>query len=511
MDDLSTFNQDMRRQDEEAYAQLTASQLNVPYINLVGYPIVPDVIAIIPKELAEQFQIIAYMRAGNDVNLASSNPPSDPQLIAKIREIGKAKNYQFHLSICSPTSINYALNLYQSQKTQESHGGQVDVTNQDDTEDLLKDVKNLSDLKDKLKSISTTKLLDVIFAGAVKTDAADIHLEPTESGVRVRYRIDGVLQEVTVLPFDTYKALNSRIKFLSNLKLDVKTTPQDGRFSIKTGENESIDIRISTMPAANGEIIDMRLLNSKEQIVELANLGIRADALALIEEAIQKPNGLILNTGPTGSGKTTTLYAILNKLNKPGIKIITLEDPVEYKIPGIDQVQINAEKGYTFATALRASLRQDPNIIMVGEMRDKETAEIGLQAAMTGHLVLSTLHTNNAPASIGRLLDMGIEPYLLAGSINLIIAQRLIRKTCTKCQGKGCNICNHTGFKGRIAIIECLKPNDTINNLIIQKAPLSEFLKVAKAEGMKTMEEDGLEKVAAGITTKEEVHSVTQE
>ncbi|MDO8513883.1 MAG: GspE/PulE family protein [bacterium] len=511
MDDLSSFNQTMRRQDEETNAQMLAAQYSVPYINLIGYPIAPDILSIIPQELAVKYNSIAFMRAQNKVHVAILTP-ENPEMIKFLQELAVKTKYEFAFVLCSPASINHALELYKTLKPdQSSHSSDQIDTSQTSADDILKDVKNLTDLKDKIKTISTTQLLDVIFGGAVKIDAADIHLEPAENGVRIRYRIDGVLQEVAILPLDVYKSLNSRIKFLSNLKLDVKTTPQDGRFSIKTGPTDTIDIRISTMPAAYGEIIDMRLLNSKDEIVDLANLGIRPDALALIEEAVAKPNGLVLNTGPTGSGKTTTLYAILNKLNKPGIKIITLEDPIEYKIPNIDQVQINAEKGYTFAAALRASLRQDPNIIMVGEMRDKETAEIGLQAAMTGHLVLSTLHTNNAPASLGRLMDMGIEPYLLAGSINLIIAQRLVRKVCVSCKGKGCSICNHTGFKGRIAIIECLKPNDVINNLIIRKAPLSEFLKVAKQEGMKTMEEDGMEKVAQGITTKEEILRVTQE
>lgn len=511
MDDLSSFAQAIRRQDEETNTQALAAHIGMPYINLIGYPIAPEVISIIPHDTALKYQILPFVRVGNNINIALTNT-DDPVMLEYLKQLAQEKKYHFNFSLCSPASIMYALRLYPKKpEDQPEHAKDQVDTSHLSTEDLLKDVKNLSDLKNTLKTISTTHLLDVIFGGAVKVNAADIHIEPGEDGIRIRYRIDGVLQEIAIIPPDVYKALNSRIKFLANLKLDVKTTPQDGRFSIKSGASESIDIRISTMPAAYGEIIDMRLLNSKDEIVELANLGIRPDALALIEEAIAKPNGLILNTGPTGSGKTTTLYAIVNKLNKAGIKIITLEDPIEYKMTGIDQVQINQDKGYTFAVALRASLRQDPNIIMVGEIRDKETAEIGLQAAMTGHLVLSTLHTNNAPASIGRLLDMGIEPYLLAGSINLIIAQRLVRKICQECKGQGCNICNHTGFKGRVAIIECLKPNDTINNLIINKAPLSEFLKTAKAEGMKTMEEDGMEKVAEGITTKEEVWRVTQE
>lgn len=498
----------MRRQDEEATTQALANQIGLPYINLSGYPILPDVLLIIPEQLARSIQAASFMRAGTKVHIALANPYV--QDVGKILEnLAKETQYEFTYSICSHSSLNYALNLYsQNKKETKLEGVNASASG---LQDILKNINSLSDLREQIKHVSVTELLDVIFGGAVKTDAADIHLEPGEQGVRIRYRIDGVLQEVSILPLETYKALNSRIKYLSKLKMDVRNVPQDGRFSINTANGDPIDIRISTMPANHGEIIDMRLLNSKDQIVDLSNLGIRPDALALIEEAISKPNGLILNTGPTGSGKTTTLYGILNKLNKPGIKIITLEDPVEYKITGINHVQINSDQGYTFAVALRASLRQDPNIIMVGEMRDKETAEIGLQASLTGHLVLSSLHTNNAPAAIPRLMDIGVEPYLLAGSINLIIAQRLIRKLCQDCKGKGCFECSETGYKGRIAIIECLKPTPSVNDLIMQRAPMSEFLRVAKSEGMKTMEEDGLEKVAQGITTKEEVHRVTKE
>jgi general secretion pathway protein E len=310
------------------------------------------------------------------------------------------------------------------------------------------------------------------------------------------------------LPVVTYKQIINRIKYLSKLKLDV-THPQDGRFTIDV-VGEEVDIRVATLPATYGEAVVMRLLPKKKSFLTMQNLGFRPDAQAAIEEAISQPQGVILNTGPTGSGKSTTLYAILQKLNTPERKIITMENPVEYRIDGIEQIQIDLENQTAFMDILKGSLRQDPDVMMIGEIRDAESASIALQAAMTGHLVLSTLHTNNAASTYARLLEIGVEPYLMGGTMNLIIAQRLVRKVHAECGGKGCAICHNTGYKGRVALVEYIKPTAEIEALVQRKASLREFEEVAKKMGMKTMYEDGQEKIAAGITTKEEVDRVTR-
>jgi len=323
----------------------------------------------------------------------------------------------------------------------------------------------------------------------------------------------------------TYHNLISRIKYLAKLKLDI-SRPQDGRFVVEVLSQE-VDIRVATLPTTYGEAVTLRLLPKNKSFISIEKLGFSEKALAVIKEAITKPQGMIINTGPTGSGKTTTLYAILKVLNQPGKKIITLEDPIEYRIEGIEQVQIIhpekerggseetetlAEREQTvFLDALKGCLRQDPDILMIGEIRDKETAEVTLQAALTGHLVLTTLHTTNAPAALARLTEMGIEPYLLAGTIDLIISQRLVRMIHKVCGGKGCEECHHTGFKGRLAIIEVLKPGAEIEKLVLEKAPLRSFEETAHKLGMETMLEDGMKKVAAGLTTKGEVERVTQE
>jgi type IV pilus assembly protein PilB len=507
MADIDQTLQFFAREEEEKIAQNRAQKLNLTYINLVGYPIAPDVIRIVPKDLAEQNKIIAYIRIGKKVRLAVPHPEKEDEIKAIIDKLKVATNFEFAVSLCSETSIDYALKLYSIEAPEKPAETKVEVTKE---QIAAQEVKNLGELKEQITKVPTTKLLDTVFAGALAVNASDIHIEPEEKDMRLRYRIDGVLQDVAKFTPEAYKSLLSRIKYLSNMKLDLHNIPQDGRFSISAFQR-AIDIRSAIIPTGYGEAIVLRLLEMAGTMLKLVDLGFDPQILSTIQEAVSKPNGLILNTGPTGSGKTTTLYAILEQLNKPGVKIITLEDPIEYRVAGIDQVQIKEEEGLTFAKALRASLRQDPDILMVGEVRDLETAETCVQAALTGHLVLSTLHTNNAPAALARLVEMGVKPYLLAGSINLIIAQRLVRKICQQCSGQKCNQCNQTGFKGRIAIIEVLVPTPAIEKLIIEKAPLRTFMETAKKEGMVSMYEDGMKKVAQGITTKEEVERVTKE
>jgi len=500
---IYSFNRD----EEEKQFELVAKKNSLPYVDLMGYPILLDVLKIIPQETAEKEKVVAYLRAGNDVKIATSNP-TNQNLQSILLKIEKAIDARFTLAVCSNSSLNYALSLY-NQVPESTSSEKIEVTGIS-KEKFAQDIKNLVELKDKIKNVPTTELLDVLFTGAIISEASDIHLEPQESNLQVRYRVDGVLQNIATLPLQSYQVLNSRIKYLAGLKLDLRNVPQDGRFDFKAS-GRAIDVRISTLPAAFGEIIEMRLLPKDKTFITLDQLGFSPEYIKMIREAAKKPQGIVFNTGPTGSGKTTTLYAILAELNKPGVKLITLEDPIEYRLKGVDQSQVEPDKGYTFATGLRSILRQDPDIIMVGEIRDDETATTAIQAAMTGHLVLTTLHTNNAPTAIPRLLDMGVKPYLLGGSINLIIAQRLVRKICVNCHGKGCDICGKTGYKGRIVIAELLVPTKEIEELIQRKATLREFTEAAKKAGMKSMLEDGMDKVKQGITTEEEVLRVTQE
>lgn len=507
MPDIDLTLQQFAREDEEKHAEEQAKKLKLPYINLVSYPVAPDVLGIIPKEEAATYGAVSYLRAGKIVRVAS-NTPQNPKLKPFLEKLALASKNEFVISYCSKTSFLYALQLYKVLMPEMPKEEKVEVTKE--TEDNFeKEIQTFEDLKEKITEVSTTDLLDLVFAGGIKNNASDIHIEPQENDFRLRFRIDGVLHDVATLPRETYKQVLSRIKYLSKLKLDV-THPQDGRFEISV-LGEPVDIRVASLPTSYGESIVMRLLPKNKKFEDLANLGFNIGAVKTIEEAISKPQGMILNTGPTGSGKTTTLYALLKKLNTPERKIITLENPIEYRLAGVEQIQIDIENKTSFMDALKGALRQNPDIMMVGEIRDAETANIALQAAMTGHLVLTTLHTNNAPSALARLVEMGIQPYLLAGSINLIIAQRLVRTIHKECAGKGCANCQNTGFKGRVAIVETLVPGREIEELIHKKAPLRDFEETAHKLGMKTMYEDGLEKVSQGLTTKEEIERVTKE
>jgi len=506
MADINLQLQQIAREDEERHTKEQAQKLGLPYINLVGYPFAPDVMALVPANIANQYRIVAYLRAGDLIRLAT-HEPQNPELKNIIAQLQAANKARIEISYCSETSIRYALDSYRL-LLPETKEAKVEVTEEKEA-GFEQEIATLEGLKEKISQVSTSELLDVLFAGAIKLDASDIHLEPGEQNFRIRYRIDGVLEEIAQLPMSAFHNLLSRIKFLAKLKLDV-THPQDGRFEIKVLATD-VDIRVATLPTSYGEAVGMRLLPKNKKFLKLDNLGFPEDVLKMIREAMAKPQGMIINTGPTGSGKTTTLYAILQELNQPGKKIITLEDPIEYRVAGIEQIQIDAENKTGFLDALKGSLRQDPDILMIGEIRDQETARIALQAAMTGHLVLTTLHTNNAPAALARLTDIGVEPYLLAGSINLIIGQRLVRTIHQECGGKGCPACRNTGFKGRIAIVEAIAPGPEIEKLIRQKAALRDFEETAHKLGMRTMYEDGMDKVAKGLTTKEEVERVTKE
>ena len=468
-----------------------------------------DVLNVIPQDISKKYSIVSYLKTEKQLKVATPHP-ENKDLAEVLKKIEQDNDVKIVLMVCSQSSVAYTQQVYALQKEKKETQEKVVISDEGTKQQFDLDVKNLIELKDKISQVPATELMQILFAGALSVGASDIHLEPEENDVRIRYRVDGILQDVAKLPKSAEHVLNSRIKYLAKLKLDIKDRPQDGRFDVSEGVTP-IDIRTSVLPSAYGETIVLRLLPKNKKLITLEELGFRKEYIDIINRVTSKPHGIIFNTGPTGSGKTTTNYAILDRLNKPGVKIITLEDPIEYKIAGINQSQVEEERGYTFASGLRSILRQDPDIIMVGEVRDAETSNIAMQAAMTGHLVLTTLHTNNASGAIPRLLDMGVKAYLVGGSINLIIAQRLVRKIHQDCQGKGCLECNMTGFKGRVAIAELLVPNEKIEQLILRNATLAEFENVARESGMMTMYEDGMDKVRQGITTKEEVLRVTQE
>lgn len=507
--DIQKAVQAIDRDQAESQAKNEASTLGLNYIDLVNYPIAPEVLSLIPEKIAQEQKLIAYLRAGKSLRIATNNPANlkIPEVLAQIPDF---ENYEITLVVASNLSMDYALNLYKTALPEYRRGSGKVAIGKKTEEEFSEKVKTFQDLDALLQKTSATHLIDLIFTAALSFRASDVHVEPEEEAVRLRFRIDGVLQDAGHLEKDAYRGLLARIKNLANIKLDVVVKPQDGRFDFTLGEHK-LDVRISTMPTGFGEMINMRLLSQNIKTISLEELGFRADALKLIEEAISKPHGLILNTGPTGSGKTTTLYSILAKLNQPGKKILTIEDPIEYRLVGIDQSQIEAAKGYDFSNALRSALRQDPDVMMVGEIRDAETAEIAMQSALTGHLVLSTLHTNDAASTFPRLIDMGVKPFLIAGTVNLIIAQRLVRRICPKCQGAGCENCNKLGYKGRMVIAEILKINPEIEKLIHDKASVHEFEEAAKRAGMITMAEDGVGKVKEGLTTQEEIDRVAEE
>lgn len=537
----------INRDLEERHAQDLAKHLNLTYIDLLGYPFVEELLKLIPKEDAIKYRLIPYLKLGNQIKIGLVNP-SDAVAIAYLNDFATKSRFVLTQSVISQSSLDHAIENYDHfQKIRD----EKELHRQEEEADIVSfDITDIDSAAEAAKRASTTKLLDVLLVGAIKLNASDIHFEPVEANFLTRYRVDGILQDIVVLPINKYHQLLSRIKYMSALRMDINDRPQDGRFSFVAPEMTSIDFRISIMPSAYGESVVLRILNTDKAILGLEKMGFRPDALTAIREAVTRPHGMVITSGPTGSGKSTTLYAILMELKKPGVKIITLEDPVEYKIEGIEQSQVKPGAGYEFSDGLRASMRQDPDILMVGEIRDLDTAEIAVQAALTGHLLLSTIHANSAPAVYARFIEIGVKPFLLSGSINLIMAQRLVRRVCPKCatkympaetewteltakllpikdrispalaqrlaqpselvKGVGCAECNNSGYLGRQVIVEYIIPNETIETLIAQKASIMTFEKEAIANGMITMEQDGLLKALEGSTTTDEVWRVTK-
>jgi type IV pilus assembly protein PilB len=511
-------------------------QYGVPSINLKFYEVDASVIKLIPQDTAVRYQIVPLSRVGSTLTIAMT----DPTNVFAMDDIKFMTGFNVEPVVASETAIAEAISKFYGEV---ESGEELDKVMKDLSAEDAADLElateeqetNLADLERAAEEAPIIKLVNLIMTDAVKRGASDIHVEPYEKEVRVRLRIDGILQAVMAPPMKLRDAILSRIKIMAKLDISEKRLPQDGRIMIKyrkDGRIKDLDFRVSTIPTLYGEKIVMRLLDKENLRLDMTKLGFEQESLTKYEHAILRPYGMVLVTGPTGSGKTNTLYSSIARLNTAETNIMTAEDPVEFQLAGINQVQMKDQIGLNFAAALRAFLRQDPNIILVGEIRDFETAEIAVKAALTGHLVLSTLHTNDAPSTISRLMNMGIEPFLVATSVNLICAQRLVRKICQNCKepldvppqamldagfsqeevaatkisiGKGCGTCNKTGYKGRVGLYEVMEINDELRELILVGASALELKKKAIDQGMLTLRKSGLTKAAAGLTTLEEV------
>lgn len=517
-------------QESELVAFLSR-QYGVPHIALADYEIDPAVIKIIPAEVAQKYNLVPVNRAGSTLIVAVS----DPSNLFAIEDIKFMTSYNVEMVVTAESDIKGAIDRYYDQSA-----SLADVMDNLDIGDLeLVDTDeevDVSSLERATEDAPVVKLVNLILMDAIKKKASDIHIEPYEKSFRVRYRIDGVLYEVMKPPLKLKNAITSRIKIMAELDIAERRLPQDGRIKIKLGGGKDMDYRVSVLPTLFGEKVVMRLLDKSSLQLDMTKLGYEPEALAHFKREIHKPFGMVLVTGPTGSGKTVSLYSALSELNKVTENISTAEDPVEFNFAGINQVQMHEEIGLNFAAALRSFLRQDPDIIMIGEIRDFETAEIAVKAALTGHLVLSTLHTNDAPATINRLLNMGIEPFLVASAVNLITAQRLARRVCSECkekediplqaliaagvspeeapeyvcyQGRGCPACNNSGYKGRVGFYQVMPMLEPIRELILNGANTAEIKRESIRLGIKTMRQSGLTKVKEGITSLEEVLRVT--
>ncbi len=519
--------------NEEDLTAFLSKQYGVPSINLSEWEVTNDVIQLVPTELAKRHQLIPVNRAGATLIVAMS----DPSNIYAIDDLKFRTGLNIEVVVASEVAIDEAIQrYYERQVSYDDVLGDIDADTVEvgtDGEDSV----NVVDLEKASGEAPVIKLCNVILLNAIKKRASDIHSEPYEKAFRVRYRIDGVLyEENPPLPLKLKAAVTSRLKIMSNLDISERRLPQDGRIKLKLGKDKEMDFRVSVLPTLFGEKIVLRLLDKSNLQLDMTKLGFEEAQLKEFMKAINQPFGMVLVTGPTGSGKTTSLYSALQELNKPTRNISTAEDPVEYNLMGINQVQMHEGVGLNFATALRSFLRQDPNIIMVGEIRDFETAEIAVKAALTGHLVLSTLHTNDAPSTISRLLNMGVEPFLVTASVNLILAQRLARKICSECKqpveanvkglvdlgvkpeiakklalfkGAGCRNCSNTGYKGRIALYEVMPFFDPLKELVLHGVSTTELKAEAIRQGMQSLRMSGISKLIEGITTVEEVLRVS--
>jgi type IV pilus assembly protein PilB len=539
----------IRTQSSEDTYQVTAQKLGVPFSDLAGAPIDAGALGLVPEADSRAGNFALILKTGTALTVATT----DPAGVEKLESIKalKARGFSIKVIMTSPKGLDRAWRRYENLKVVETfETGSIDIK-EEELAELQSRIGSIKDLQQQVTSVSTTKMLEILLAGALKIGASDIHFEATHDNARLRYRMDGVLEDVTNIDTGPYEKVINRIKVLAHLKLNVQKAPQDGRFTIREGGID-IEVRVSILPSEYGETIVMRLLDPRSIKGKLEDLGMREDFLAIVKEQLDKPNGAILTTGPTGSGKTTTLYAFVNYLNSSEDKIITIEDPIEYHIAGISQTQVDASKGYTFADGLRSIVRQDPDIILVGEIRDNETAEIALNAALTGHLVLSTIHTNDAAGTIPRLIDLKVQPQIIAPAIRMAMAQRLVRKLCEACKVKkplgkgylekikadlepvadkfppeagqpladklkqltaglevyepvGCEKCNKTGYKGRVGVYEAFIVTPEMEKLIMSNPSMASVTELAVKQGMITMRQDAYLKLLAGVTSFDEI------
>lgn len=527
--------QEMHIVGEDKIAQAQAKLLGIPYVSLTTVSFSAQALGLLSRGVAERFSLIpfAYDDKIKTLSIAMANPV-DLDAIAFVRQ---KTGLMIKAYAATPTEVKDAIN----QQYRQELAGEVGEAIKESEEFSQTKTVDSTQIAQIITDAPIAKIVSTILEYAVNSRASDVHIEPQVDRLRVRYRIDGILYDKLSLPHKVADSLISRIKILAELKIDEHRMPQDGRFNFKVGQQE-VDLRVSTIPTVKGEKVVMRLLRKSGGIPTLPDLGLNGTALKMLENAILRPHGVILVCGPTGSGKTTTLYALLSRLNTTRVNIVSLEDPVEYDIPGVNQVQINPAVGLTFASGLRSFLRQDPNVILVGEIRDKETTELVVQAALTGHLVFSTLHTSNSAGALPRLLDLGAEGFLLSSTVNAIVGQRIVRRICPHCKisyapppqlvaqtkqilgnlftaqgevkmfrGKGCTECGNLGYLGRVGIYEVLAVSETISRLILEHADSPTIEKQAMVEGMITMKQDGYLKVLQGLTTIEEVLRVAQE
>jgi type II secretory ATPase GspE/PulE/Tfp pilus assembly ATPase PilB-like protein len=527
----------------ERLTKQRAENLGLPYIDLVGFPISPEALVLVDEAEAKELRTICFFYNGKSIRLASLEPED-----GKVRELAVRLADKFfseiNVYLVTENSLDYGLNMYKIIPKVKPIIRGIKVT-EEELSRYGEKFSSFRDLQEVINKAQTTEVVTMIMAAAIKSNSSDVHVEAEENLIKIRFRIDGVLHDVASIDKSSWEKIISRLKLLAEVKINITDKPQDGRLSVYM-KDDRIDIRVSFLPTNFGESVVIRLLRSSAVGLEFIDLGIRGRAFDQLKREVERPNGMIITTGPTGSGKTTTLYAVLKKLNNPETKIITIEDPIEYQLTGVNQSQTS--KNYTFAQGLRSIVRQDPDIIMVGEIRDLETAEIAIQASLTGHLVLSTIHTNDAAGTVPRFLSMGAKPYLLAPALNAMVGQRLVRKICTQCKqetklsdeimtrvknmldelaqeekkkinftelkfykGEGCDACQGLGFKGRIGIYEILTMNKEIEKLILSgTASEYDMRDNAKKNGMITMVQDGLLKALDGITTVDEVFRVSE-
>ncbi|MFA5388915.1 MAG: GspE/PulE family protein [Candidatus Omnitrophota bacterium] len=493
--------------NEKDLMSVMSRELNIPAVNLSKYKIDKDYVKLIPEAMARQYKVIAISRFSNALVVAMA----DPLNIFAIDDLKELTKFDVEPVLSTETDILDSIDKmygrddrFLSDVIKDAPESGLEVIN------TSKEEFDIGEAVLEGETPPIVKMVNLIIQEALRKRASDIHVESEEDYLRVRYRIDGNLQEALKIPKKNQNAVLARLKIMSGMNITESRMPQDGRFKVRLQKKE-VDFRVSMLPTSFGGKVVLRALDKSNLSIGLDSLGFSSDTLARFKEAIAKPFGMILVTGPTGSGKSTTLYSVINQMNTPEKNIITIEDPVEYQVEGITQIQANPDIGLTFANGLRSLLRQSPDIIMIGEIRDSETADIAIKASLTGQMVLSTLHTNDAPTAISRLIDMGIEPFLIASSVVLVAAQRLCRVICKACKGKGCKKCNSTGYLGRIAILEALAIDDKIREMIIENASVDDIRSYAVSKGMKTLRDDGMEKYKNGITTMEEVLRVTTE